>query len=99
MTSMGESASTAVFLIAGTACMTGRIIRMDEHVIKGFWIPLVLIMVLLPVNPGRMIRLMRDVSCSKSTEFPGGFIPSTVIELRIARYSKTPVEEIFSLRD
>jgi putative transcriptional regulator len=29
----------------------------------------------------------------------GRFIPSTIIALKIARYFKTPVEEIFSLRD
>ena len=29
----------------------------------------------------------------------GRFIPSTIIALKIARYFKVPVEEIFSLKD
>ncbi len=34
-----------------------------------------------------------------STVESGRFIPSTVIALRIARYFKVPVEEVFSLTD
>ena len=34
-----------------------------------------------------------------STIESGRFIPSTVIALRIARYFKVPVEEMFSLKD
>ncbi len=34
-----------------------------------------------------------------STVESGRFIPSTIIALRIARYFKVPVEEVFSLTD
>ena len=34
-----------------------------------------------------------------STIEVGRFVPSTVIALKIARYFKVPVEEIFSLKD